>query len=298
LRIELNPTGLDGPAYVEFLNRCFPDEWDAGTYHWYLRRTFNGRAADLAVVLDGARIVAGLGLCPRQLVDAGGRVLDVCVLSAGATLPSERGRGHYARLLQYALELGRRHGCAALLGFTTRQNVSGAGLASLGALRIPAWYLLSKDSRPRSAVSRPVREIEPERIFAQTGRTGSACFAYAQPSDWNTQFIRRPRKVQGLHVAHDVQALVEPVGDTDRLQYLRCPRHKTIAAIAAISTASSARARRFFAYTADPLLAQSAGRLGLNLRPGLFHILPVDPARAPLAELARMQWQLHSGDRL
>jgi GNAT superfamily N-acetyltransferase len=122
--ILVNPDDLDPQEYVEFLNRGFPGQWDRAAYDWYVARPFNGRPNDVLVAERNGTILAGLTICPRQIAIDDGPPIDVGVLSAGMTLPEERGRGLYPQLLEAALERARRHGYAALIGFVLADNAS------------------------------------------------------------------------------------------------------------------------------------------------------------------------------
>jgi hypothetical protein len=104
--------------------------------------------------------------------------------------------------------------------------------------------------------------------------------------------------VRVVRLAHDAVALVEPVGDTDRLQWLGCPPARTVASLSALIAQSDAAGRHFFLYTLDPLLAAAAKRLGLRLRGGRLMLLPLDHGAADWAKVAAAPWHLHSGDRM
>jgi hypothetical protein len=190
-----------------------------------------------------------------------------------------------------------------LLGFTTRQNASARGLLRLGAHAIPSFYIVSDSliALRRGAASRPVRPLpalEHVRQESYHGRSGEVQFHYGARRDWLEQFVQRPNPVSAWRVSHDSTALIETVGSTDRLQWLGCPRRKSIASIAALASSSAAADRKFFMYTLDPLLAAAAGRLGLAIRGGFLLVLPIDRTKADLGELLTAPWGLQSGDRM
>ncbi len=303
--LHISPQWLDPAAYVAFLNRVFPGQWDRDSYAWYLARTFNGVRAELVLRTVGERIVSGLGMNHRQIRVGAGRAVNVCVISAAATLPAERGRGHYAALLQAALECARERGWAALLGFVTRDNTSGRGLMRLGSRAIPSFYVFS-EQRPRiRAAERLLRtervEQAQERIareLTRTSRAPAAHFYYEQQEDWTQQLMRRPHPVRAVRCGHDSLAVIESVGSTDRLQWLACPHAKAASSIAALAAHSAAAGRQFFTYTLDPLLAKAARRVGLRIREGYLMLLPTGYSTVDWAELARATWAVQSGDRL
>ena len=316
---QLNPGWLDPSSYVAFLNRGFPGEWDRVAYDWYAARAFNGVHSELLVRAQGSRILSGMTLCYRQIDVDARHPIDVCVLSAGATLSTERGRGHYRILLQAALERSREKSCAAVLGFVTRDNSSGRGLVRLGARSIPSYYIVSADrprircaSRARALASRPDSNFHQwsalDSVLALSARSRvdlsgpssaqQARFHYEHVEDWEGQFIHRPHAVRAIHLAHDSLALVESVRATDRLQWLACPDGKTARCIAALATASAVAGRDFFMYTLDPHQAAVARRVGLRIRAGYLMVLPTGHSNGSWDRLANAVWRVQSGDRL
>jgi hypothetical protein len=300
----VNPPWLDPETYISFLNRAFPGQWDRKAYDWYLGRTFNGVRGDLIIRAAGDRILAGLGVGHRQIRVAD-RTVDVCVISAAATLPGERGRGHYAALLQVALDRALEKRYPALLGFVTEDNGSGRGLMRLGSQAIPSFYVFSR-ARPRArALARPLRAERAERVGEQIARglrrshpAPEAHFHYEQADDWKRQLVQRPHAVRAVKWGHDSLALVETVGSTDRLQWLTCPNEKTIRSIAALAAQSASEGRRFFMYTLDGLVAEAAQRAGLKFRRGYLLLQPTGCSTADWKELAGAAWAVQSGDRI
>jgi hypothetical protein len=299
---QLNPGWLEQADYIDFLNAGFPGQWDRASLEFYTGRSFLGRPADLGVRAEGRRILAGVSYCFRQIRRGTEAPIDVCVMGAGTTLRSERGRGHYRELLESGLELCRSKSYAAILGFVTRDNGSARGLLRLGAHAIPSFYLVSGNRQPpRRRIPGPTAGMQPAELWeTRVAAPGvePVRFHYADPRDWQRQFTERPNPVRALRLAHDVVALVETVDTTDRLQWLSCPPHKAIASLGTLTAASAAAGRKFFMYTLDPLLARAALRLGLSLRAGLLMLLPIERDRTDWRALASADWCLHSGDRL
>lgn len=293
---------MEPTAYIRFLNHGFPGQWDRRSFDWYFRREFNGRRTDVAVRAEEGRILAGASYSYRQMVDPSGRTVDVCVMGTATTLPSERGRGHYATLLQTGIDLCHERSCAALLGFATADNPSGRAFMRRGAHSIPSYYIASAaGARARLRHPRPMTElpaIDAKSRCESREQPSQVRFVYARPRDWAQQFVERPCGVRVVRVAHDCTALIETVGSIDRLQWLRSPDRKVIAGVARLAAASAAAGRRFFMYTMDSLLACSAGRLGLGIRDGVVLVLPADRGGVPLDELLQAPWRLQSGDRM
>ena len=304
-RIELNPQWLDPARHIGLLNQGFPGQWCRPTYEWYITRPFRGVESDTFAVTDGRRALSVITLSYRQVCNDANFPVDVGVIGSTVTLPSERGRGHYGRLLEAVRERAAGKGYVAIIGFVTRDNVSVKGLSHRGAIAIPSFYIVSASGqRP---VNRPaangLAHCAPEHLAAAFARTESSHspgmrFLYASSGDWRRQFIDRPGTVCALRLAHDSLALIESVHGTDRLQWLACPREKITAAIARLATATAAAKRQFFLYTLDPLIAAAARRIGLRMRPGYLMLWPTGCRAEGWKRLANASWNVQSGDRL
>jgi GNAT superfamily N-acetyltransferase len=308
IRIEVNPRSLDRAGHIAMLDRAFPGHWSRPTYDWYIARSFHDVESETLAVSDGGRILSVMTVCYRQVGPDPGCPIDVCVLSSAATIPAEQRKGHYGRLLEAARERARMKGYAALLGFVTRDNVSGRGLAERGARAIPSFYVVSASGAgPRSRS--PVRGAAPQapprpashwigHLQRESCRTAGIRFLYTRGDDWRRQFLERPSPVRLLRLAHDSLALIETVCGTDRLQWLAAPREKIAASIACLARASAAAGRRFFLYTLDPVIAACARRAGLGIRPGYLMLWPTGHAPDAWRAIATGSWTVQSGDRL
>jgi hypothetical protein len=308
IQTQINPAWIGPELYVEFLNHCFPGTWSLNSFHWYLSRRFAGRSTDIAVRTDGSRLLAMVAVCYRRVLTPDGNPIDVGIMLAGGTLPSEQRRGHYGALMQASLDIGRERACEALLGFVTRNNGSGRGLSRLGAHSIPSFYVSSTSHfrscrAPAPADARQHRHVRMQLARISAPRSAESAghlrFDYASSTDWEHQFIHRANPVRLVRPAHDSAALIETVGDVDRLQWLQCPAAHTIGTVAALAAASRHARRGFFMYTMDPLLARAAARLGLRVLDGYMKIMPVGTGAAESVKyMASLPWRLQSGDRM
>jgi len=319
--VEVNPHWLEPAAYLGLLNQAFPGQWTRTAYDWYIGRPFAGLSSDIVALTEGRRVLAGMALCHREAIIGLGDRIRVRVICAAATLPDERGRGHYGRLLGAAREHCIEQGYAALLAFVTRDNISARGLLSRGAHAIPSFYITStRRARP----GKPVRQVRakvhatirrpaasPMRIGtdmlalgADNGASPSAShapvarFYYGCAEDWRRQFLCRTHEVQRIRLAHDCTALLETVGSTDRLQWLACPHGKAGHCVATLAKASAAAGHEFFMYTLDPVLAGAARRARLTIRPGYFMLWATGQRPTEWDMLVNASWCLQSGDRL
>jgi len=305
IHVELNPRWLDPASHIDLLNQGFPGQWNRAAYDWYIARPFRGVDNDTLVVTDDQHILSVMTLCYRQVGTDASRPVDVAVLSSAATQLSEKGRGHYGRLLEAARERALARGCAALLGFVTRDNVSGKGLTHRGARALPSFYIVSVSGRGTARrpngcrIALGAAEHAPAALaHGESSPTGTVRFLYERAGDWRRQFLERPSPARAIRLTHDSLALLETVGGTDRLQWLAAPREKVTASIARLASASASAGRRFFLYTLDPLIAAAARRIGLGARPGYLMLWPTGCRAEAWSTLANASWTVQSGDRL
>ena len=306
LSILLNPEDLDALVGPAFLTRCFASRWTEAMYRWYLQRSFAGEPPDRLILMEGGRALAACGVVYRQLRTQDGEVHRVGIMITAATLPSARGRGCYARLLQAAIERGAVRGCAALLGFVTADNASGRGLVRLGAIAIPSAYIVSRNRSPgpqtgilqlrdaRVGDDWPLRAAA--RLCAPAAPAG---FHYPEAGAWRSQMVDRPEGVQSLRIGGTCRAVIERVADTDRLQWLDGDGRERLAAMRAVMARARRHGRKFFMYSTCPHEVTAARRLGLAAHPGYMMALPLGArSAATLRDWAGMSWRVQSGDRM
>lgn len=306
LRILVNPEDLDPEVGAAFLTRCFASRWTEVMYRWYLQRPFAGEPPDRLILMEGGRALAACGVVYRQLRTQDGEVHRVGVALAAATLPSARGHGCYARVLQAAVERSTARGCAALLGFATAGNTSGRGFTRLGATIIPSAYIVSRDrSQVPQTGTLQLRDTKvaddwPLRAAARLRPPAApAGFHYPDVSAWRSQMVNRPDGVQSLRIGATCRAVIERVAETDRLQWLDGDGRERLAAIRAVMARARRHRRKFFMYSTCPHEVAAARRLGLAVHPGHMLVLPLQARSAStVRDWAGMSWRVQSGDRM
>jgi hypothetical protein len=306
LKVLVNPGGMNADIGADFLSRCFATRWTEAMCRWYLQRAFSEETPDRLVLMDDQQVVAGCGLAYRLLRTPDAAVHRVSIVVAACTAPGERGRGCYAQVLRGAIERSAARGCTALLGFVTADNATGRGLQRLGATAIPSAYITSAGrlSGSRTSTLRlraaPVSDSWPARAGARLRSVpGAAGFHYPDVCSWRSQMLERPHVVQSLYVGSSCRALVERVGDTDRLQWLDATRPERVAVIRALADYARRRRRKFFMYSTRPDDAAAASQLGLSVRPGFMMALaPESRHESTVRGWETLPWQVQSGDRL
>ncbi|HEX9473223.1 MAG TPA: GNAT family N-acetyltransferase [Steroidobacteraceae bacterium] len=306
LRFLVNPVGMCADIGAHFLTRCFATRWTEAMCRWYLQRPFADESPDRLILVDDKKVVAGCGLAYRLLRTPDAVLHPVSVVVAACTEPGERGRGCYARLLEGAIERSASRGCTALLGFVTADNATGRGLVRLGATAVPSAYIFSAGRLSASRTSTlglciaPVSDTWPTRAGARLhSLPGEAGFHYPDVRSWRSQMVERPHSIQSLCVGRSSRALLEQVGDTDRLQWLDATARERVAAIRTLASYARRRRQNFFMYSTRPDDAAAARRIGLSVRPGFMMALAPESRHEPTVRgWARLSWHVQSGDRL
>jgi hypothetical protein len=127
----------------------------------------------------------------------------------------------------------------------------------------------------------------------------TAAFHYPDANAWRSQMVDRPHGVQSLRIGATCRAVIEGVGDTDRLQWLDGDARERLPAIRALVERARCNRRRFFMYSTCPHEAAAARRLGLAARPGYLMALALPAGHASTARgWAGMSWRVQSGDRM
>ncbi len=230
-------------------------------YRWYMRRPFGGEAPTAH---------------------------RISVIVAGGTLPGERGRGFFERLLRATAARSALRGRTAVFGFAVADKSSARCFQRLRATGIASAYIASRGllrdaGRSTLRICRAtVTARWPARAAAhQHGPPAQAVFHYPDASAWRSQMVDRPHPVQSLRVGTTCRALIECVGDTDRLQWLDGDPREHVAAIRAIAAHAHRRKRHFFMYSTRPGDAAVARRLGLLARPGYMAALASQTRHEP-----------------
>lgn len=305
LRLQVNPAGLEADSGARFLTRCFGVPWTQTLFRWYLERPFDGEAADRLLVMDGERAVGFCGLSYRTLRTPDGVAHRVSIAVAGSTLPAERGRGIFARMMDAAIVRSGLRGCTAMLGFVTADNASCRALQRLGATEIASAYISSRRlaRAPGTSTLRVFPAIVTdrwlERAAARQRGAPAVVFHYPDASAWRMQIVDRPHPVRALRIGATCRALIECVGDTDRLEWLDGDPRERLAAIHAIAARASHLGRGFFMYSTRVGDADAARRLGLLTRAGCLMAAATEARHAATVRgWAALGFDVQSGDRM
>ncbi len=228
LRLLVNPPDLEAEIGVDFLARCYDGRWNPATYHWYLKREFHGEAPDRLVLAEDQQVLSTAGIVYRQLRTPDDTIYRVGIMVAACVPPRERGRGRFSRLWKGAVNYCAARDCTALLGFVTADNASCLILRRARAVQIPSSYVISDDPPTESTVAVPhVTEVaygawrdHADSALQYQCSAALAGFHYPDVNAWRAQFIDRPHPVELLRVGDTSRAIIERVGETDRLQWL------------------------------------------------------------------------------
>lgn len=326
LTVEINPPQIDD-LYLDALNTCFGHWGDQTAFDWVFRRRLSFPDTDRMILRqDGDTLLAGSGVTYRQLALPNGSTLDIGIMTGSWTLPAARRQGCFSRIIQESIERTRRHGGSLLIAFVTEDNASTRRLIAAGSALVPSHYLFTVPETPRPAPPAQLTTLEPDsgtvaRLMEQTALVTAdhVHFNYPAPADFVSQFIQRPDPTTILADARGNLAVIEAVGDTDRVQ-LFAPvsgsRENVEAFLGLLVARALAHNRKLFLFTTQEAVFQAAQTLGLGHKPGYITLLIADAARlwsalgtdappepdpAPLVDAAHDlylgAWQVHSGDR-
>lgn len=321
--VRINPPGIE-QLYEENLRTCFPRWGDAAVSHWFFSRTLGGPPADRLVVVDQGMLVAGIGLTHRCLRLANGAKVRVGVLTGAWTLPQARKRGWFSRLSVEALGLGRKKGLAMILAFVMDDNSSSRALARVGFAGVPAWYHRAEPAGRGSRGALDALTVshgeEAQRLAERTeaARCGTVHIAYDTVAEWSSQFLQRPHPTRVVRLAGGGRAVVEAVGDTERIQLLLANGGDARSLLETLRAWCGARGRSAFFYTTGLEASRAAAEAGFESISGCIRVGVADsevlaaavgvPSQAKYLDAGSLvdphsawflgSWELQAGDRM
>lgn len=294
LRSVWNPEFPRAGETIERLNQCFDGGWNRALFDWYLARPFAGRAPDRIVIFCGNKPIASSVVNYRTLRCLSGAV-QVGIASGSWTLPEERGRGLFSRMMIASADRALANGCESLIAFVTAKNASCRALARCGADMIPSSYLngVGKLDSTADDVQRAPATHGAIADLA-SAHEGPGCFVYRTDRDWCQQFLNRVYPVELLEVRGQV-AVIEKTAATDRLLWSSAASSDRVDLARSLHAHAAARQRSFFMYATGET-AKSATDAGFLVnQPGFIACLP---AATALAQIDTRCWDVQSGDRM
>lgn len=282
-QLQINPPGVEG-LFEQSLRACFPQWGDATVSQWFFVRTAGGAPADRLVVAHRGALLAGTALTHRRLRLAPGVEVPVGILTAAWTLPQARNQGLFSRLAAESVKLGRERGLALILAFVTDLNPSSRALARLGFAAVPAAYSLAHPGStphrtpPPSVVITHDSEAGDLAERARARRSQSVRIVYRTVQEWSSQFLERPYPTRILRLQRDARAVVEEVGDTDRIQFLLGESEDWRAVLESIRGWCAMRQRSAFLYSTTPEIGQAATDAGFESKGGCIRVAVADVA--------------------
>ncbi len=285
----------DRRDYLHGLTTSFGHWGDETTFAWAFQRECGGPPADLVVLHEGARAIAGSAISYRR-VALGTQPRLAAIMTGSWTLPEARGRGCFSRIVDWSVRTAERRGAALLVAFVTEDNPSCRRLQAAGAAGVETSYLLSSDETPAPAAgceeSRPLGDVDPwTRLHAVEQAGAVSSFVYPDREAWLGQFVRRPEPVEVVD-AGGTTVLVERAARSDRV--LLAPVVDAAAArraLAALWRSAFDGGRQLFCFSTQPAWRDAALALGLRALPGRMTILPAKAAPSGT-------WRVHGGDRM
>ncbi len=325
--VYFNPPGIK-KEYLCGLNACFGHWGDKKSFDWVFGRKLSFPDTDLMIVTDdNQELLAGSGITYRLLKLPNGNSITIGIMTGSWTLPAARCKGCFTRIIESSLEQTATRGGALLIAFVTQDNASTRRLTAAGSLLVPGYYIFSTPETPCPQNSGRLETVSPSgdtiaeiREISSSAGINRVHFVYPRTEDFLSQIVDRPDSTTILRDPCGNMAVVESVGETDRLQYLALSTKKP-ADVCSFLTSMLAfvlgKERKMFLYTADRTTLDAAQKLGMGHKPGYITLLTADdrllqravrdgsgkkgreqPAPADTGEYPFTgQWHVHSGDR-
>lgn len=295
---HLSPDDVDEAEFLAGLNECFPRWGGAQAFDWAFRSRFDGLCADMLVAREAGRLIAGSAVTYRRLRRGDGEEVRVAIMTGSWTLPAERQRGFFSRMISAMLDLARDRGASMLHGFGRTENASRRRIEAAGARSSPAYYCHSNGQASEAApdldeTGPAIESIDADSRLFESVRTGTR-FVYA-PAEWRTQFVSRPGNVHCIGVPGLWAAVVETAGDFDRVHALATTdEFSESKAIRRLAARAHRSGRRLFFYTTLPARLRDLEAAGFEAASGLLYMLPIShPVDVHITD-----WNFQNGDRM
>lgn len=280
--------------YLDSLNMCFPGWGDRDTFDWCFRRQADGPPADLFVVEDDGKLVAGSATTYRMAQRRSGETELIGCMTATWTLRSARGRGLFERLIEASKLQAHRRGCRLLIAFAGAGKASRPGLLAAGARDIEGAYLTSAGHRDCIASSKASLEETLAAFAGSRAYFGRSRLVYS-PEAWRGQMLERPHPVERRRLAGGAIALIERAGEVDRLLDVSTPGGGAfVTAVEAAAAASHGAGRLLSAYSLDRAVIEALTARGFTATRAWLYLMPTTGA-GPLGE---ERWWFANGDRM
>jgi hypothetical protein len=255
VKISVNPPGFEA-EHLSALNRAFGDWGDARRWQWCFARASAREPADIIMAESNGAVIAGTGICYRQLATPGGGTLLAGILTAAWSFPVKSARGAYMQVMSEAMRRIAERGGALALGFMPQSKSSGHQLLRVGAMAATTAYVSMPGRwsdamhhhglKPRVLTSALAKEL----FRRGNARAGDGVrFVYSEIDEFAGQFLERPRPVE-----------VFVDGGEGYFVFERLPRAMSLLAV--LPPDGGARpSRQHFADAAQLAAAQNCGLL-------------------------------------
>jgi hypothetical protein len=318
---HINPPHVQ-EYYLRCLNQVFGNWGNAEKYFWYFERPTVFPKADVMVLKNGDRVLAGSGVSYRQIRFPHGGEAVIGIMSGSWTLPEARGQGCFTRIIEESIQLTIQKGGAMLIAFVTEDNASSRQLAKAGSALFPSAYIFSTPNTPRPEYAVALRAIPKNNATANeiqerltTRYRDRVHFVYPSPNDLSDNFFRRAVPTEVLQDETGGIAVIETKPDTYLLHLFAAENHESC--IASVLNHALGDGRKFFMFSTRGEITATCQQLGLGIKNGYITVLMADesklrnaknisadwagsssmPLAQPDSEWFLGEWDVQSGDR-
>lgn len=302
--VIINPKNYQA-EYIRHINECFNGWGQDQEYEWAFNRKVGTRAADIMILKNEEdEVIAGSAVTYRNLQTPEGKSIDIAIMTGSWTLPKARGRGCFSKIIQLSKEIAAQNGVPYLTAFVTESNASYRRLRDAGSSLLPTRLLFSPES-PISAADRPeVRTLEctpsvVDDLYERfkSSQQHSLSYTYTK-EEFFQQYLHRPKNPEILLIGKEY-ALVEETHNVLKVLLLTYEEVDTFERIltALANWAQVNRSKKLYLFSTKPEIEKVCERLGFELVPGYFTILPTSEEE-PADPAQLMQLHINMGDKM
>lgn len=265
--------------YLQQLNLCFPGWGGNVEFEWVFKRTFESRDPDFFYIQnEHGEVFAGSGISYRVISSPNGSKNVIGIMTGSWTLPAARGRGYFSKIIEVSRKRCAENGVPLLTAFVMETNSSYKGLKNAGSHIIKSFTCLSSkviksDVRGSLIKSLDLNDFSIKSLYVNLINSRIIGFNYSY-QDFIKQFIKRPKSTSLLAIGKNTFLVEE--SDSVLKILLHTFNESTFLKDVNLLASWSLKFlnKQLMSYTTSQYEMLFFKRLGYNILPGYFTILP------------------------